>query len=1036
MAGIGFELRRLFREQGLINNVRAYAYSSLATVGPMILCMVLIFALQRMMTAYDSGYADWELYIATVSYCFIFSIVLTSGMSIVITRYVADMLFEKKYDRLMSSFYGSLIVMLPIGSIAAVWFLSGVTAELDYKVAAYFFFMELIVIWLQGVYLSALKDYIRIARGFIFGGICALLGGWLLFQFTELQGTTAALFGLDIGFFVIAVLSFYHFEQKFPKGGSEYYFDFLKYFRKYGSLFFAGCFVYSGVYLHNFVYWWGPQGSEVADRFRVMPFYDLPVFYAFLSVMPTLVTFVVSVETSFYEKFRLYYLQILNGGTLADIAAAKKKMQKTLVREISFLMEIQLLFTVLAVALGIKFLPKIGFTMAQLDLFNILALGYFLFIVMFVLIHILMYFDDRKGVLWIGALFVALNLVCSYLMMHWTYDGLGMFIASFIALGVTIGRVLYVLRNIDYYTFCSQPVNQTKRSREKSMFAKPGISISVLLIAILLLSGCTDAATGEGPSGPEAAGETVFLPPITSDKLTEDKRIYERDQDDSLKTLYITVLPDKPNAADPIDWYGLNRIPDKGKDTKLNIIVQEGELNGGGPKSGMFGYGTDQANATITLRGNTAWYAPQKSYRIKLNDEAGLWEGQRTLNLNKHVLDLSRVRNKLSFDLFESIPDMTSLRTQFVHLYVKDLSAGAGDEGYVDYGLYTHVEQPNKRFLESHMLDRNGHLYKVAFFEFFRYEEQIKEHDDPGYDKELFETILEIKGREEHGKLIQMLEDVNDYTLSIEDVVTNHFDLDNFLTWTAANILMDNMDTDANNFYLYSPLNSNKWYFLPWDYDGGWELQRNKESIQLWQNGLSNYWGSVLHNRYFRNPEHVEQLKAKVEEISAYINRDTVSKLVDSYRPVVEPFLFRDPDIRYLPGLNTDFEKELQILKDTPERAIERFLEDLERPKPFYQHDVVQEGGKTVFSWDISYDIQGDDLFYDVAIASDPLFTQVMASATDLKETRLEIDALKPGVYYWKVSVRDSEGHAQTSFDYYLDEEGDYHFGMREFEVR
>lgn len=95
MAGIGFELRKLFREQGLINNVKAYAYSSLTTVGPMILCMFLIIALQRIMNNYSDSYIEWELYIATVSYCFVFSIICTSGISIVLTRYVADMIYER-----------------------------------------------------------------------------------------------------------------------------------------------------------------------------------------------------------------------------------------------------------------------------------------------------------------------------------------------------------------------------------------------------------------------------------------------------------------------------------------------------------------------------------------------------------------------------------------------------------------------------------------------------------------------------------------------------------------------------------------------------------------------------------------------------------------------------------------------------------------------------------------------------------------------------------------------------------------------------
>ena len=54
-----------------------------------------------------------------------------------------------------------------------------------------------------------------------------------------------------------------------------------------------------------------------------------------------------------------------------------------------------------------------------------------------------------------------------------------------------------------------------------------------------------------------------------------------------------------------------------------------------------------------------------------------------------------RFRNKLTYDLMKKIPQMLSLRTQFVHLYVKDNTDGTSDS-FADYGLYTQVEQLNK----------------------------------------------------------------------------------------------------------------------------------------------------------------------------------------------------------------------------------------------------------------------------------------------------------------------------------------------------
>ena len=65
-----------------------------------------------------------------------------------------------------------------------------------------------------------------------------------------------------------------------------------------------------------------------------------------------------------------------------------------------------------------------------------------------------------------------------------------------------------------------------------------------------------------------------------------------------------------------------------------------------------------------------------------------------------------------------------------------------------------------------------------------------------------------------------MLTDLNDYSIGIEDVLKEHFDEENIVYWMAFQILMGNVDTQNRNVYLYSPLNSDIWYFIAWDNDG------------------------------------------------------------------------------------------------------------------------------------------------------------------------------------------------------------------------
>lgn len=1036
MAGIGFELRRLLKEEGLIQNTKGYAFSTILTVGPMLLSILLVFTMKAIMRYGDAAYAEVELFIVTMTYIFIFSIILTSGISIILTRYLADQLFEKKYENLLDSFYGAVLIVIPIGALIGIVFLMNAEDSFVYKFTAYLLFLQMLLIWIQNIFLSALKDYFRIFRHFAYGLVTALLTGWLLVFSNMFPPLEAVMIGNAVGFSVILFLTMTHFIHFFSRNDEKHYFAFLANGKWYSLLFFSGIFVYAGIYLQNFVYWTREDALVVANVFRLYPYYDVPVFYAYFSVVPTLVLFVITVETSFYEKFRLYYRGVTMGASYKRLHKAKKDMQQSLLSGLSFLAEVQIMFSALAVAIGLFVFPKMGFTMEQLDVYIILVLGFYFFILMFVMLHALMYFDDVKGVFWLSLLYVVTITVFTQMTMLNSLDGLGMFVASFVTLAAVFARVLYVLKNISYYTFSSRSSGERKLHKKKKnpSLKWKAIGAKLSILALVILSGCTPAKQAETfeSASPNAAKEDAS---IVSSSLKEDKRLYERDVDDSVKALYITIWPDEHPDKSSVDWYGLNRLIDRYSTASLSITMAEGEEGGGGPRSGMFGAGDDEPNAKIRLRGNSARGDSQKSYKIKLFDKAGVWNDQRVLNLNKHIGDFSRIRNKLSFDVMEDVDDLTSLRTQFVHLYVNDKTAKTQTETYEDYGLYTHIEQPNKQFLKSHLLDPNGYLYKVTFFEFLQYPDQLKLIDDPTYDEQAFESILEVKGRKDHEKLLKMLEDVNNTHIPIEEVMEKHFDVDNFLTWTAVNILMDNMDTDANNFYLYSPLNSEKWYLLPWDYDGAWELQRREKVIRPYQAGISNYWGSVLHRRYFQTQTHVDQLTAKLEELQQTINSEQITKRVHTYKKKVEPFVMSNPDMQFLPGESKLYSTELKQLASVPENSMKRYFEDLEKPKPFYMDPPVIEKDDISFQWQLSFDLQKDDLFYDVEVAKDPLFTEVIHTEKGLVSNRFEMKRPADGFYYWRVLARDAKGNTQTSFDLYMDEEENFYYGALQLEV-
>ncbi len=241
------------------------------------------------------------------------------------------------------------------------------------------------------------------------------------------------------------------------------------------------------------------------------------------------------------------------------------------------------------------------------------------------------------------------------------------------------------------------------------------------------------------------------VPDIDNLPLQDNLSLYQFDEPSSVVYMYLTVRKGNPSDNTDHTWEEVNEFTKWLNGVPIYVVVGRAEVilqigDESGPLPGEVGYAETVPNATIQIRGNSTSAKIQKSYKIELRSRAGEWRGQTTLNLNKQYSDSTRARNKLTFDLLKRIPNMTSLRTQFVRLFVKDETTDPPKTTFVDYGLFTQVEQPNKKFLRSHLLDPNGHLYKATFFEFLRYPDQIRMADDPLISRIFSKAFSSYKG--------------------------------------------------------------------------------------------------------------------------------------------------------------------------------------------------------------------------------------------------------------------------------------------------
>lgn len=433
------------------------------------------------------------------------------------------------------------------------------------------------------------------------------------------------------------------------------------------------------------------------------------------------------------------------------------------------------------------------------------------------------------------------------------------------------------------------------------------------------------------------------------------------------------------------------------------------------------------SNATLRLRGQSTRLSAQKSYRIKLANDAAAWRNEKTLQFNKHPYDLTRMRNKLAFDLFRDIPHLPSLRTQFARISITNNNANGISYASGNFGLFTHVEKMGKDYLSKRGLPTDGNIYKAEDFDFRWSANLALDSSGKPLNKTDFEKVLSLEADNgNHEKLLAMLQAVNDASTDFEAVFSQYFDRNNYLTWLATNILIGNRDTVNQNFALYQPKANDKFYFLPWDYDGafGFEDQPDQQAAgplyAPYQQTLANWWGVALHQRFLSSPKHRDELVAMVNQLAErYLTEAQIKAKIDAYRPLIEPLVTSPPDLEHLPlasqSASNEWDAECSRIAKVVQTNLANFTRTLESPMPFWQ-SATSQGNQIKLSWGPSVDLQGDAVRYSAMISANPDFSNVRLQ-NNLTENEWLAPMLPDGRWYLKVSATDSKGNTQEAFD-------------------
>jgi uncharacterized membrane protein len=316
--------------------------------------------------------------------------------------------------------------------------------------------MAVSFIWVAMIFVSMVKDFRSISLAYILGGVISVMGSkWM----GEARGLDGFMMGYAAGQVFIFLFLSMRVAVEFPttRGVS---FEFVRYFRTYPSLVLIGFLYNLAIWVDKFIFWFSPIGEHVDAFLYTCYLYDVPMYLAYLTVVPAMALFLIRIETSFYQYYKDYYGAVVGKKGLKVIKQQKADMVDSMKLSISRLMKVQGTLSLLAL-LAVPYLIKpLGLNWLHLSVLRIGILGAFVH-VMFLLLSIgLLYFEFRTETLIITALFLVCNALGTYGMfaLGLAYYGYGYFFACMISL--LAGAIILDnrIRNLEYITFVMQPV--------------------------------------------------------------------------------------------------------------------------------------------------------------------------------------------------------------------------------------------------------------------------------------------------------------------------------------------------------------------------------------------------------------------------------------------------------------------------------------------------------------------------------------------------------------------------------------------------
>lgn len=456
MAGVGFQLRKMVTWESYTSLFQAYGYSALIGAGAWMIATVTILLTALYINAENINETYIRQFLTTITFLIVNSLILSSFFQHSYTRYVSDRIFEKKLGKILPSVISICLLLTIIFGTISYFIVDYLFPNQSYFYRLFFSasFVLLINIWPCSNLLTGLKKHTELLLSYFYGYASMMILSFFLKE--------SKLIGLMLSFFIGQFIVFGSLLIFIVKGFfSEKIIDFEFYSknRTYVSLVFVSFFFNLGTWIDKYIFWYNTGTShQVIGIIRASTIYDLPMFIAFILMIPAFSIFVFRMESDFSIYYEHYYNAIREGGTLREILEKRDTLVIKSTESIMDILKAQSLILLFIYLFGehvLNFfnLPNLHFYILRTD---ILSATFFL--VLTALLNTLFYLDRRNEALILSVFLLLSNTIFTLITLHLgvMYYGYGFCTSLFLC---CIGAIYYLnndFKQLEFKTFMSR----------------------------------------------------------------------------------------------------------------------------------------------------------------------------------------------------------------------------------------------------------------------------------------------------------------------------------------------------------------------------------------------------------------------------------------------------------------------------------------------------------------------------------------------------------------------------------------------------